>query len=32
MKWYWWVILFALIVLVIVGGAVWRYQFWTGVF
>jgi hypothetical protein len=32
MKWYWWVFLIALILIVIIGGAYWRYEFWSGVF
>jgi hypothetical protein len=29
MKWYWWAILIALILVVIVGGAYLRWEFWS---
>jgi hypothetical protein len=32
MKWYWWVLLLVLLGIVIIGGAIWRYNFWSGVF
>jgi hypothetical protein len=28
----WWLVLIALLILVIVGGAILRWEFWTGVF
>jgi len=32
MKWYWWVLLLVLLGVVIIGGAIWRWEFWSGVF
>jgi hypothetical protein len=31
MKWYWWAILVALILVVIIGGAYLRWGFWSGI-
>jgi hypothetical protein len=31
MKWFWWAILIALILVVIAGGAYLRWEFWSGI-